>query len=131
MDVFNLPWAGYFHGCIVRDMVFLCRCLIYHYLIDKRLTVGVWMVWYLCVKWTRGWIGSYSTTLTLFSISMVQGYYIYKKYSQLSMLGLSRAYLCTIVKMKGDDIVAAFFSTHMHVCSNFHEIILPCDKSKH
>ena len=24
-DVFNLPWAGYFHGCIVRDQAFLCR----------------------------------------------------------------------------------------------------------
>ena len=23
-DAFILPWAGYFHGCIVRDMAFLC-----------------------------------------------------------------------------------------------------------
>ena len=33
---------------------------------DKRL--GVWIVWYVCVKWTYGWIASNSTTLMLFVI---------------------------------------------------------------
>ena len=38
----------------------------YQYLIDKRL--DVWMVWYVCVKWTCascGWIASYSTTFAI------------------------------------------------------------------
>ena len=45
----------------------------------------------------------------------------------------SRVYLCALVKLKDDDIVAAFISTHMHTCSmgiNFHEIVLPREKSE-
>ena len=63
---------------------------------------------------------------------MVQAH-IYKDiWPVVDPIGLSRVYTrCVLAKLKDDDIVAGFFSIHMHILSmgiNFHEIILPREK---
>ena len=40
MDVCNIPRAGYFHGCIIRDITPHER----HHIIFQRLCAGTYMV---------------------------------------------------------------------------------------
>ena len=130
MDVFNLPWAGYFHRCIVRD---------WHIdeLTLRRIDENVNFIngfTLACHGWFAKFVKHSCYMVWVYQCTSIK---IYSQLSILGMLGMSSVYLCAREWLKNDDIVAcivaAFFSTHMHirwVGIYFHEFVLPCEKSE-
>ena len=131
-DVFSLPWAGYFHRCIVRDR-YIDEFTLFAQLVKRLLIFKYYYKWF--------YFGESRTICQIRKAYLLYGMtvpvHIYKIYSQLPILGMLSVYLCARERLKDNDIVACivagFFSTHMHICwvgIYFHEIVLPHEKAK-
>ena len=113
VDVFNLPWAGYFHRCIVRDWhideLTLRR-------IDKNVNFinGFTLA---CHGWFAKFVKHSCYMVWEYQCRSIK---IYSQLSILGMLGMSSVYLCAREWLKNDDIVAcivAAFFQYAHAYS--------------